>query len=282
MPLKHATETLLVLLLGVSILIAGFAAAVLPALPAGLAWWLLAALAAAAYPLALYPLLKSRRADYPFRALHFAPLGILLVRFILDLLGSLLPVLRPLAFVWSWGWTLAGVFLFFVLLAVFCLQVLRQRSFRLRLLGAMLVPFALLGVVGEYFSWDDTIAGVLGERQTVAVYTGSGSIAANLEPSDDPDEEQWRMQLRRMERRSARIDARHLSGSALLSSSSRGTGAIAMISSTAGSASSSRPVTGPPPRLPSSGTGLEGLLGLFATGYFATLHERARRRKKAN
>ena len=145
MPLKHATETLLVFVLGLLIVLMGVAVAFLPPLPQGIWLWLAAFVIAVGYPVALSPLLRSRRADYAFRLLQWFPLLLLAVRFGLDLLLSFLPDAHWLVRLYTWGWTLPGVVIGIALLVVFCLRVIRQRIPRMQLLAATLLPFLVLG-----------------------------------------------------------------------------------------------------------------------------------------
>jgi hypothetical protein len=277
MPLKHATETLLVVLLGVVLALTGLCIAVLPTLPAGTVWWAIALACALLYPFALYPLLKSRRADYPFRVLHFAPFVLLLVRFLLDLGASFVSGLGNIARWYSWAWAAPAVLIVFALLMLFCVRVLRQRDTRLRLLAAVALPFIFFGVFTEQLGWNARVAGVLGDTPMIAGGPGT-QTGANLDPSVDAAEERWRAMLRDREERARRLaGSGGLSGVAGLGHASR-----ASSSRIASVATLSRPPVRPvtPPRLASSGPAMETAALFLAAGYCGVVHARARRRKR--
>ena len=63
MPLKHSTETLLIVVLGILFLVTGAILDILPSIPEGTVLWGVAWAGSVAYPLLLYPVLKERRAD---------------------------------------------------------------------------------------------------------------------------------------------------------------------------------------------------------------------------
>ena len=207
MPLKHSTETFLVILLGVVIALTGVVMGLLPPLSSSVVPWLVAFILAVAYPLVLYPLFRSRRADNPFRLLHFVPAILLLLWLVLDLASPYALFLGTLRFLYTWGWALAAVIVSFVLIALYCLDVIRQRTSRLSLLVILLVPFVAFAMTAERNYWPQRAAFALWPNLGIS----GDPIAAvpedlrNLEPSDDPDEERWRAQLRRMERRNERL-----------------------------------------------------------------------------
>lgn len=303
MPLKHATETALIFLLGAVLLVTGVVVSVLPSPPAGMAWWVLAFVAAAAYPLLLYPLFKSRRADYPFRVLHFAPLFLLGLRFALEFASPFTSWAGVAAGWLRWGWAAPAVAAFFLALGIFCWRVLRQRGMRLRFLLSTLLPFAVFGVLARPVPTGDPTphgGGTVARTDTGSVIgegdsSTGGTVIANLDHSADADEERWRVQLRRRERRSERIaEQERRSADMAFSGAVRSAADGVFVSSvfasgavrtagtaSAGSASSRTIVAVQPPRLPSSGFEL-GMLGVpLVAGYCATLHERARRRRMA-
>lgn len=277
MPLKHSTETWLVACLGIAIVAAGIACAVLPPLTrAPLLWAILFALSIA-YPLSLYPLFKERRADYEFRMLHFIPAGMFLLWFILQLLTLVIPAVSLLTRFFVWGWSLPLVIAAFAALVWFCLHVIRQRQQRLFYLAAILVPFLVIAAAGESFQWPEEIASVLSGTTSSAssnpVIVGSVTSqgSSNLGKSTDRNEEKLREALRRMQRRQQRL-------AALANQPSSVQGAIngVMITGTQSSAIAST-ITGTttPPHLPSSGAGTESLLLIIIAGYCALLHRRA-------
>lgn len=212
MPLKHMTETVLVAVLAVAILLAGFVVGLLPPLSVSIVPWLVAFAFSVAYPLALYPLLRSRRADYPFRALHFAPAFILLSWLAADILTGFLPFAAFFRALLTWGWALAAVALALALLGWFCLNVVRQRLSRLGILAAAFVPFLFFAFYSESSDLRPRLAaavwpalGLDGYGSQIAQEPADGR---NTSSSQHPDEERWRAQMRRMDRRNARLQER--------------------------------------------------------------------------
>ncbi len=284
MPLKHATETLLVVLLGFAIILAGIACAVLPPPARAPLAWILVFAASVAYPLSLYPLLKKRRADYSFRALHFLPAGILLVWLCLQLLSSYTPSLGGLMLAFIWGWSLPVVAGSLVALVWFCLHVIRQRRVRLLYLSALFVPFLAIAVVGENFQWPEQIASVLSGSASSKT-AGSGTVVATIIPSEqssnlarssDETEEAYRAELRRMERRKARLAELQNQPSSF-----HGATDGVLLGASVSSAPIAATIPGRPkipPHLPSSGPNIEVLFLLMIAGYCAVLHQRARLR----
>ena len=301
MPLKHATETFLVFLLGVLIALTGLLVATLPPFPLGTLPGLVLLAVTLLYPLSLLSLLRRNRADYTFRWLHWVPAGMVLLWFALQGLVVLIPSLVVLLSMYTWGWTLPLVALGFLALAVFCLRVIRRRGLRVCLLAVAFIPFVAGAVMSEQkFHWDREVAALLWGQEwwlrvqhgitgsgamQVAMEEGMASSDKNLEESADPDEEAWRERLRAFERRRERIAARLLhqgddeeemeeenvtsessSDEAVLEPAYTGTGREL------------REVATLPDALPSAGAGV-GAMGLtLFLSYCGLLHQRAKKR----
>lgn len=287
MPLKHDTETLMVLFLGLLIALAGAVVAFLPPVSISVWPWAAAFAVSLVYPLALYPMMKERRADYEFRALHFVPALILLLWLALDLLVTFRPNWQILQSLYTWGWSIGVVAAAFVLLVWFCLRVIRQRVPRLGWLLAIFLPFIILAQLSERQEWDRQLAMTLWDGQGLQSGTGQiavGGTSSNLDPSSDGAEEQWRAELRRMERRRQRIEEERSSSTVSESPVVAGakTGTIIASGGLPEKPATVDPDEGtPPPVLPSSGLGL-GSLGLFTVaGYCASLHRRTILRRRA-
>lgn len=260
MPLKHTTETLLIILLAAVLALTGFVMSILPPLGVSVVPWIVAFVASLLYPLSLYPLFKERRADYEFRMFHFAPAALLLIWMVLDLVSSAFPFAAFLLSWFTWGWALPFVFLLFLLLVWFCFKVLRQWIGRLIMIGLIFLPFLLLGVLSEQFQWSKNIGMSLWGSSA----TGSGAVIAEVQPGED-----WREALRRASQgRSASSSASSLI--AAVSSSSKSSVLIGSTGSD-GSASS----VAPPPHLPHAGGELEAIAVLFVAAYCAVLQKRA-------
>lgn len=304
MPLKHSQETWLIVLLGAVIVLTGVVMTVLPPLSVSGMPWLIAFAVSVAYPLALYPLLKSRRADYEFRALHFTPAMMLLLWVALQFLHDRVPATEGMLWWYTWGWSLPAVTLAIVLLLLFCLRVIRQWIPRVAVLLLLFASFVLASLAGESWGWDRQLASAIWP----ASWSSSGSMLAgtgstkNLASSEHPDEEQWREALRQMERRARDVQNGDSSGGTLSASSSTNatTSSVASVRGAFDGAlvsvgvlprrgsdsSSSRPLIAQqasskaPPRLPTSGFGLEFALPLLLAGYTGTVHRRAMKRSQ--
>lgn len=176
MPLKHSTETTLVAVLGVAMALAGIVVAVLSFVSAPWLLWIAAFFVSVAYPMVLYPHFRERRADYEFRLLHFTPAVVLLVWMLVTIAEPVLPAFAFVRTILTFGWALPLVFLGFVLLAWFCIRVIRQWGRRLGALGLVFVPFAVLGLAGETFEWNRQVAQLL--ETGTGTTTSSRPIAA--------------------------------------------------------------------------------------------------------
>lgn len=244
MPLKHLTETVLIAILAAVTIVTGFLVATLPHLPQGLLPAAMLLVLTLLYLVAIYPLLKSNRADNAFRLLHAAPAAIVAVWFAVEIAGLRFPALLLLSRVWTWGFGLFGVLLTFVLLAAFVLRVIRRRTPRLSILAALILPFALIGLFSERRNgWHSALSASLWKN----VWS---TVAWSENPADMPPPP----------------------GPGVANSSS----AKSMIAA-GGGQSSSRPG-----RLPTSGPEhVAAIVTLFLTAYCAVVHERARRRAVA-
>jgi hypothetical protein len=164
--------------------------------------WVAAFVLAVLYPLAVYPMLKSRRADYAFRALHAYPAALLVLWLLLELSSTTATAMHPFQRAYTWGWTAAGVILGLILLLIFCVRVIRQLFRRAFTVGLVAALFLGAAVMGEQAHAPErisvTIASLLRSPQDI--------LDGNLDPSSDPQEESWRMKLRRMARREERLN----------------------------------------------------------------------------
>ena len=299
MPLKHLTETVLVVLLGLMTILAGIMVDTLPLLPAGALPWAIAFGVALLYALVMYPTLKSNRAEYSFRVLHFLPALMLILWLIIQLIALKDPRALIVHYWYTFGWALFTVVTGFLLLIAFCLTVIRRRVPRIVLLLLLLVPFTGLAFASEQFlHWDQKVSSIvwrgtwwdlvgtgtfLAGRPTTPAVTDSG---ANLDPSANPAEEAWRRRLRALDERRREILEARRNSSQSSSASQSSTVVLAALSSSsslasATSSSQSSMLIGqvtPPPKLPSSGFGLSGFIVMFLAGYTGVLHDRVRRR----
>ena len=272
MPLKHTTETLLAVLLGLAFLLTGFVIAFLPPLKNGYAIWVIAFGASILYPLILFPLFRSRRADNSFRLLHFLPAVFLLLWFGLE---ASKPYVRNVAWaerIGSYAWGLPLVALGFLFLIVFCVRVLRQRNLRVSLLLLLLIPFAVLGIAAEQQGWNPVIASIAKQPSSWKI-PGRFWVAGGPTAAQQSSEETWQMQLRRMLRRSDRLAGESGSDASSITS-------IAAAKAQRSQASSRRMVAKivKTPTLPPSGMGTELAIPLMLAGYTSVVHQRAKRR----
>lgn len=284
MPLKHSTETLLVIVLGVLLLVTGAILDVLPSLPEGTVLWGVAWALSVAYPLLLYPVLKERRADNSFRMLHFFPMGMLLLWLILEIASFYRPEVAFVNGLYTWGWSVLVVTIGFIALFGFSWHVLRQRNLRVAILTVLFVPFALLAVGGEVTPVRSLVADSLSRVALVADVLKLSPLddediredEKNLVASADHEEESWRMRLRRMERRQDRIE---------VTSSSRSTEPPSIrepqkdVLITRDAPVTYGDTVEPPPDLASSGFmgGVDILGVVMIAGYCGILHRRLQR-----
>ncbi|MCF7844508.1 MAG: hypothetical protein K9M03_01620 [Kiritimatiellales bacterium] len=286
MPLKHATETLLVFLLGVFLVLTGVLTATLPNLPDGALPWGILMVLASLYPLFLSRVFKKNRADYSFRWLHWFPVGILIVWLVLQLIALAVPSAQVASDLYTWGWTLPVVALGFVGVIAFCLNVIRRRVPRIALLLAVFVPFAVMATVSERgHDWDQLLAGVLWNGDILhglnGDMSGTGTEVAmkddpepkNLEESEDPAEEAWRERLRAFEKRRREI-AMEMAAQAEVEAP----GPQESPDPATGTGREFREASTSPTALPSAGAGAGALGFTMMMGYCGVLHQRAKKR----
>lgn len=276
MPLKHATETFLVFLLGLILAVTGITMALLPPLQSSFMPWLIAFVLSILYPLLLYPMLRSRRADNSFRLLHFLPALLLLVWFVLELSPATSLLLR-IHRMYLWGWALPVIALGFVLLAAFCIDVIRERRGRLTILALLFVPFAAAAVAGEQLGWNARIASLIAHpRQLFAGQTSDPTTA------QQSSEDALKGDLARMERRRERLESDVVSS--LQITPARGSSLQPLPSPrvTSRTAAQARPelaqTSSSPTRLTKSGPELNALIVLFLAAYCGVVHMRAKKR----
>ncbi|MDD4287354.1 MAG: hypothetical protein PHO20_05155 [Candidatus Peribacteraceae bacterium] len=288
MPLKHATETFLVFLLGVVILLTGLLLPTLPDLPAGAVPWAILFALSVVYPLSLFALFRRRRADHAFRLLHWIPALMLLLWLGIEIVSLEVP--RALLAVgwYTWGWTLSAVTVAFILLLSYCLQVVRRRVSRVTLLLLAFIPFVGGALASQQTThWDRQLASVLwgGEwltqlegKQILGVrLAGRLPTKQNLSASSDAGEESWREKLRQAEQRRREAREKRLADSSSLSASSL-IALVASSQSSAGTGTELKEAKTQPAKLPSSGPELGAFVFLMLAGYTGVLHDRARRR----
>ncbi len=287
MPLRHSTETALLLLLALVIALTGLVCATLPPIPAGGLPWLLCMLLAVAYPVMLTPLFRARRADTPLRTMHWYPALILLLWFFLELLSLYAPSMHVLQRYFTVAWTLPAVVVGLLALIVYCLRVIRRRIPRIAFILLLLVPYAAFGMVsarGAYYEGE--IASVLWRGDWWQVFgsgaaipsarwslAGKGTSLADIGVSADASEERWREKLRAAERRSSREADRKSQAALERTSSSSAPKASSVSSSPVWRQTSSAPTT-----LPSSGGPFEVIVISMLALYSGVLHDRVRRR----
>lgn len=289
MPLKHFTETALVILLGIMLLLAGVAIDTLPLLPEGALPWAIAFAVSIFYALALYPMLRRNRAEYSFRLLHFLPAVMLVLWLVIQLLALREPRALIAHHWYTWGFGILAVTAGMLLLIAFCLNVIRRRVPRVATLLVLLLPFTAFAFVSErslhmderlsHIVWQGDWWNVVGSGAFLALVPPEESVnGQNLDPSNNPQEESWRSRLRALEERRRQIAAERSAQSSL----SRSVESSSRSSMTSSRASSKHVVATngkTPPKLPSSGFDPSVFIVFGLAGYTAILHERARKRK---
>lgn len=184
MPLKHFTETVVIVALALVTVLAAILVRTVPPFPAGFVPLLLLFGAGLVYAAALSPMLRRNRADYPLRVLHLAPAAIALFALIFGFLGRSVPALLGTIGFLSFGFFLPLIIVVFVLIALFCLSVLRRRWPRLISLGVILALFVPFAIVSERGTWDErfgaTVWGIALPGHTVAVLTPDGPSGSGV------------------------------------------------------------------------------------------------------
>lgn len=142
-PLKHRTETALLLVLAVMISVVGVMLALLPPFSRDIFWiWIVFLIVIAAYPLSMRGFLRRNRADYEFRALHAFPALMILLWAVLQMPLGRYPALRVFFDGLFGFFSIPMVALGLFLLALFSWQVLRRRTVRIMSIGIIFVLFA--------------------------------------------------------------------------------------------------------------------------------------------
>jgi hypothetical protein len=285
MPLKHTTESTLILVLALVTAATGLLGSTLPPLPeGGMPWAILVALVVL-YPLALTPLFKARRADTALRWMHWFPVLMLLLWFVIEATALYEVSTARLQTYYSVAWMLPAVVVGFFMLMTYCLRVMRRRTQRVSLLLCVLVLFAALGIAsargkqwegalavalwrGDWWQIFGTGAAIPAQYATVADRTPSAPI---LEKSSDASEEEWRQKMRASERRSERAAERR-------SEVVMEDGMEKAASKSASSAPEWKQASSKPSALPSSGGPFEVLLLTSVALYTGVLHDRSRKR----
>ncbi|MBM3230795.1 hypothetical protein FJZ28_00530 [Candidatus Peregrinibacteria bacterium] len=299
MPLKHFTETFLIVALGAIIALTGLLISTLPHLPDGALPWAVLFALSIIYPLLLLPMFRVRRADTFFRNVHWFPSLMLLIWLALEGMIYKGVLGETSVNVFTWGWALGAVAFGFLLIVYYCLQVIRRRVPRVAFLSLILVPFAAFAIVSERgSSWESELSASLWGADFWQMNVSSGALALLpgggskpvLEPSDDAKEEQWRERLREQERREERIAARMKSRgmterksasseaklvAAVASSSSKSSKSVAVLSGTGDELRNAGTMPG---KLPTSGFGWSTIISLLAVGYVTLLQRRAQER----
>lgn len=258
MPLKHLTETILVVTLALVCVCTGVLLSALPPLPQGVLPWLLIFVLSLIYPLALYPLLKNNRAEYSFRTLHFLPAVLVALWLALELLGLRFPLVRYLTMFYVFGGALFGVTVSFLLLALFCVGVIRRRAPRLMFLVGLFVVFAIASLWSE-----GSFHGR--EALTAALWRGSWWDVT-------------RPRIAQVASSSAALSSRRSIAFFQPASSQVGALSGVLVSSRRSQPPILRSSSSRPSHLPSAGPEVDGLLVTLGAFYGATLHWRAQRR----
>lgn len=200
MPLKHFTETFLVVVLGAVIALTGLLAATLPDLPEGALPWGVLFVLSVIYPLCLHSLFHRRRADNFFRNLHWFPAFILLLWAAMQGIAASNEGGYKVLEMFRWGWTLPAVIVGFVSVVLFCLKVIRRRVPRIVLLALILVPFTAAALYSEKSGhWEEELASVLWGNEVWST-DASGLLAVfdlkdDEESEDEEHERSWREKL---------------------------------------------------------------------------------------
>ena len=184
MPLKHLTETLVIIALAIVTIVMAVLVHSAPPFPTGFVPLLLLFGAGLVYAAALSPMLRRNRADYPLRLLHLAPALISLLALVFGFVGRSFPAVKPAITAVSYGLFLPLVVLVFLLIAAFCLTVIRRRWPRLISLGVLLALFIPVAVLSQKSTWDEalgaTVWGIAMPGRPVATNSSSSTTSSVL------------------------------------------------------------------------------------------------------
>jgi hypothetical protein len=160
-PLKHHTETALMLVLGVLIAATGFVLALLPAFPAGLVYWCILFALTALYPLLLASFFRSNRADYEFRLLHWVPAGMAVLWLVFELLSFRFDAALTAQRGFFAFWSLPLVALGIGLTIMFSAHVIRRRTVRIGFLAILLLLFTFGAYAAHMNKWNPALQAAL-------------------------------------------------------------------------------------------------------------------------
>lgn len=174
MPLKHHTETALMLVLGILLALTGFALGLLPAFPAGIAYWCIVFAVTVVYPLLLTHTLRSNRADYEFRILHWLPAAMAALWLLLELLSYRFSVAHTVQLGFFSFWSLPLVALGIVLTIAFAAHVIRRRNVRIPFLAVLLTVFAAASVASHAMHWNPVLQAALFPQTDISRIAANG------------------------------------------------------------------------------------------------------------
>ncbi len=294
MPLKHRTETILVVVLALATIVTGVLLATLPAIPDGFFPWAGIFVATVLYPALLYPLLRSNRADYSFRALHFAPVAMTIVWMLLQIIQLQLPDLHLLSRIYTFGWSAIAVAATFVLLIAYCLEVIRRRVPRMSFLAFLFFPFLALALMSERSGrWNTELAALLWntprpiqiaqENGLKSSSSSTAQMSSYLSPSSKgekdlsssslPEEEAWRQKLRAVEEGKV-----HSQQSTSFKAQGPLIGVKAAASLSSGPGVAGKTIVVKKKHLTKAGGEMEAVALFLLAAYAGTVHGRVRRR----
>lgn len=274
------------MVLGLAICLAGFAVALLPAIPVGTKYWAILLTIAVLYPLVLARTFKTNRADYEFRVLHWFPAGIFILWFILQLIGPRIEIIRILALGFFFLWSLPLVALGIAFIIIFAVHVLRRSKLRVTILSVLLALFITGALFAEGAGVHSKMQATLFPKEVpsfASIKIAFDNLRANLSFRSGSSG----VLVAIGESSSSAIPNNTVPGSLVTvpSSSSSSSSSFQMPSSF--SSSTSKPVTPLPPvigeknpgQLAKSGPESFAMIGTtLLAGYFGLLHARARKR----
>ncbi len=268
--MKHHTETAYMVVLGLLIGVAGFAASLLPPLPTGMAYWAMCMVLSVLYPLFLAGKFKSDRADYEFRLLHWFPASIFALWMVLQLLDGKFRIVHILNLGFLFLWSLPLVALGIAFLIIFALHVIRRSTVRIALLSIFLFLFTAGAVAAEAGGWNRMLQRNIfpADLSVIATTTRAFNAAKTYVASLFFSQSGTGMVAVTGSSSSA-------SSAVAVTSSSSSSRAIAVVtSSRSSSVSSSKPT-----KLPASGPETAGVLAATLMAlYAATVHRKTKER----
>lgn len=168
MPLKHHSETVFLLVLGLVMCAYGALLALLPHVPEGVLPWLVLFTIAVLYPVVLRTHFRLNRADYEFRFLHWFPAGMALVWLLIEFCAQRIVLARVLQLGITALWSMPLVLVGLLMIVAFSLHVIRRRLTRIIGICVLFFAFVVAAFVAHSGGYNPVLAKMLYPNSEIA------------------------------------------------------------------------------------------------------------------